>query len=114
MPTFQMMPVTVEAVQFTGDNWAEMHNFTGHRFDNEIDRHPIDIFNDIGTFLPKDLHPDAVAEVWVAATNRWMPVFKDDWIVQGPTGFSPWTPGIFEKSFLAIEEVPVERYVRGD
>lgn len=110
MPSFQVAPVTVEAVQFTGENWAEMHEFTGHRFDNEIDRHPIDIFNGIGTFLPKDMFPDAEGEIWVAAANRWMPVSKDDWIVQGPTGFSPWTPGIFAKSFLEIAEAPVEEW----
>lgn len=110
MPTFHVAPVTVEAVQFDGENWHEMHDFTGHRFDNEIDRHPIDIFNGIGTYLPSDAYPDAVAEVWVAAANRWMPVSKDDWIVQGPTGFSPWTPGIFDKSFIAIEELPVTEW----
>lgn len=106
MPIFQAVPVSVEAVQFTGDNWAEMHEFTGHRFDNEIDRHPIDIFNGIGTFLPKDLFPDAEGEIWVAAASRWLPVRKDDWIVQGPTGFTPWTPGIFAKSFVEIQDSP--------
>jgi hypothetical protein len=103
MPTFQMTPVTVEAVQFTGDNFAEMHDFTGH-FTPESGSHPEDVF------VPKDQFPNSEVDydglLWCASLKKWQPVYKGDWIVQGPGGFTPWNEGQFVKSFIPYEEVP--------
>jgi hypothetical protein len=105
MPMFQAVPVTVKAVQFTGENWAEMHDFTGHKNDPELG-HPVDRFNEIGTFLPSSEFPTAQAELWVQATDRWIPVQAGDWIVQGPGGFTPWSQRVFAQSFMEVAEVP--------
>ena len=52
MGRYRKKPVEVEAVQFTGENWAEMHEFTGHRnVENDLNPYMVDIFTEIGTYL---------------------------------------------------------------
>lgn len=87
MPMFVKKPVPVEAVRFTGDNWAEMHAFTGHH--ETGDGHPVDTFNPIGTYLPNHQHPLAKAELWVEANQAWLPIVVGEWVMRDQYGFYP-------------------------
>lgn len=95
MPTFIKKPVPVEAVRFTGDNWAEMHAFTGHRllegqFDSQTGM-PVyaDVFNPIGTYLSEYENTSAAAELWVEANQSHLPIAVGEWIMQDTHGFYP-------------------------
>lgn len=92
MTTYTKLPETVEAVQFTGDNWAEMHAFTGHRHlegQTESDGRAAyaDVFNEIGTYLPKDEHPGAVAELWNQVQSSHVPIYSGMWVIKDGLGF---------------------------
>jgi len=52
------VPVEVDAVRFTGDNWAEMHEFTGHVRPDGVAL--VDAFREADPALRQD----GVAEVW--------------------------------------------------
>lgn len=88
MPTFVKRPIPIEAVRFTGDNWAELHAFTGHR-NVETEDHPhwADVFNPVGTYtMLAEEDPDIVAEVWDSLHSTHVGVKVGQWIMRGTEG----------------------------
>lgn len=85
---FVKKPIMVEAVRFTGDNWAEMHAFTGHR--HIEGRVYVDVFVEAGTYtlVGRD-EPEYVAELWVEANSAWVPLTVGEWIMKDDFGFYP-------------------------
>ena len=76
MPTYQLKrkPVTVQAVPFNGDNWAEIMAFTGTgNFTQVQPRH-----------VPGD--GVIVAEVYSVIHAEWVGVRVGQWIVRGVVG----------------------------
>lgn len=78
--TFVKNPVKVQAVQWTGDNYDEILNFTH------------------GNVFQYD-------EITVIKTNTgYRYIEKGDWIIRGVNGqFSPCKPDIFEKTYEEVE-----------
>lgn len=72
--TLKRRPVTVKAVRFTGDNWAEIQTLTGPGHVRQIE--PVQIPGD-GTM---------VAEVYNVLHCQWVGVFAGQWIVRGLRG----------------------------
>jgi hypothetical protein len=94
-------PVVVEAVRFTGDNWAEMHAFTGHHMSSGGEW-PIDTFNPIGTYTMSD-DPKITAEVWDKLHSTWVGVKDGQWIIQGVQGeFYPCDAEVFADSYEEV------------
>lgn len=73
MHRFRKRPVEVEAVQWTGDNEAELVAFAGSLF------HAVD---------PEDRSddPDQTAAIMDTLHNTWMRVYDGQWIVKGVKG----------------------------
>lgn len=87
---FRKKPVEVEAVRFTGENWAEMHAFCGHRplegqFSQETGAQAYaDIFNPAGTYAT---WPDGVeGEVWDWLHRTHVGVLAGQWVIRGTEG----------------------------
>lgn len=83
-------PVTVDAVQWTGVNLAEVINLTGPtNFDklSEEDRLNCD-------------DPDATAQVFDKLHSTWVLVFDGQWIIKGVKGeFYPCAPDVFAETY---------------
>lgn len=104
MPRFTKKPVEVEAVQFTGDNWAEMHEFTGHRnVETEEQPHLVDAFNPIGTYLLAK-HYDEAAELYVAANKSVLPIVVGEWVIKDSLGFYPCNEKVFADTYELVEQ----------
>jgi hypothetical protein len=107
---FVKQPVEIEAVQFTGDNWAEMHAFTGHRqLAGQLEGGPAyaDAFGPIGTYTRSD-DPTVLAELWVEANKQWLPIEKYEWVIKDRLGFYPCKDEIFKETYAVprvIEDV---------
>lgn len=82
MAKYRYKPNTIEAVQFDGENWAEMSAFCGNR---EVDDRKMPIFNPIGTYLPAWLvtKPEHIAELYLERHRKHSAVKIGDWAVKG-------------------------------
>lgn len=86
---FRKMPVEIEAVQWDGDNAAELTEWTGGAF-SEID--------------PEDRgdNPDATAELYVDANGVRLGIEQGEWVIRDARGFYPCKPDIFEATYEAV------------
>lgn len=97
MPLFVKKPIVVEAVQWTGENFTEMHMFTGFRtIEGE---HEAQVFNRIGTYLLDYLHPGATAELWVEANGTNLPLETGEWVIKDSLGFYPCKEAKFAETY---------------
>ncbi len=102
MPIFAHKPFKVEAVQFTGNNWAEMQMFTGTR---EIKPNRwVHVFNPIGIYMPAHLYRTGSAELWVAPISTHLILEVGDWVVRDDRGCYPWKKAVFETMYDLIDE----------
>lgn len=88
---YQKLPTTIEAVQFTGDNWAEMHAFTGHVRINDV---VMDVF--------RGGAQDTM--LWVAANQSWLPIEISEWVAKDKLGFYPIKDEQFKLSYVEEDE----------
>jgi hypothetical protein len=103
MGKYRKKPVEVEAVQFTGENWAEMHAFTGHRnVENDLNPYMVDIFTEIGTYLATYLNDAAKAELWVEANKSVLPIEIGEWVIQDRLGFYPCKEDVFAATYEEV------------
>lgn len=92
---FRTKPFEIEAVKFTGDNFAEVE-FEFHD-DPRLDFYPVD--EDERTD-----DPDVVAQVFDYLHSTWVGVKVGQWIIKGQKGeFYPCDPEIFEAKYEAID-----------
>lgn len=87
---YRKKPVTVEAVQWTGDNVGEIHELTGrerfYALDDE-DRANCD-------------DPEATATVFDATHGTWLLVTPGQWIIKGVQAeLYPCSDGIFRETY---------------
>lgn len=103
---FRKNPVEFEAVQFTGDNFDELREFTGVRIAPSTGE-GIHIFNPIGTFIPdhqfQDRDPMPTAELWVDANRRWLPIVVGEWVIKDEFGFYPCQDEIMQKNSTPVD-----------
>lgn len=96
---FVKNPISVRALQFTGDNLVEMQNFVGN-----IPEHDDDTLGFRLAVVAVD-EPDIIARVWDKLHGTWVGVKKDQWIIQGIKGeFYPCDPDVFAETYSPIEE----------
>lgn len=93
MPRFRRKPLTVEAVQFTGDNIGELNAFTG--LDLKLGKGPLFSPRYVYIVIPT-LEDGLYGQVeHVAEVN--------DWIIKGVDGeFYPCKPDIFKKTYEPV------------
>lgn len=91
---FRKKPVEVSAIQFLGDNFAEVEVLTGRmqfRPVSEEDRE-----DDRGV----------IAEVFDVLHSTWVGVKKDQWIIRGVKGeFYPCDPSVFAATYEPAQRV---------
>jgi hypothetical protein len=79
---FAKRPVVIDAVQFDGDNWSEIDQFTNFCFR--------------ATWLVGPI----VAEVYDEIHDTWVGVRKNDWIIRGVKGeFYPCDNEVFQDTY---------------
>lgn len=84
---FRKKPVIIDAIQWTGDNTAELIVFTGNQFE------PID------TNETTD-DPEATARVLDSLHSTWVLVQAGDWIIRGVKGeFYPCRDEVFRETY---------------
>jgi len=82
MPQFRKKPVVIDAVQWTGDNVAEINNFAAGHIHGAITPHQ---YFTVGTL--EGAHTASVG----------------DWIIKGVAGeFYPCKPDIFQRTYEAV------------
>lgn len=90
--TWRKKPVTVQAVQWTGDNEAELTAFAGDLF------HAVD---------PDDRgdDPDQTAAIMDTLHNTWVRVYTGQWIIKGTKGeFYPITPEVLAETYERVHD----------
>lgn len=97
--TVRKLPVTVQAIQWTGDNLAEVLQFTGRHpkfdewFPRGFDQYADFVANDRNVFKIKTLEGTHEANV-------------GDWIIRGVNGeHYPCKPDIFQKTYVVVDPV---------
>lgn len=92
MPRFRKLPVEVDAVQWTGDNLAELLAFAGAKF-GTID--PVDRIED----------PEQTAQVFDELHSTWIGVYTGQWIIKGIRGeFYPCAEDVFAATYEPLPE----------
>lgn len=100
MPRFRKKPVEVEAVQFTGDNWADMHDFTGH---SEDEKGQFDIFAEVTPFVLSGICYAAI--LWNQKSFSWERVALNAWIVKNEQGeFSTYSENAFANIYEKVSD----------
>jgi hypothetical protein len=105
---FRKRPVVIEAVQWAGDNFADLDRFTGGRFDalGPEERAGCD-------------DPEATAQVFDVLHSTWVLVRTGDWIIRGVQGeFYPCRTDVFDATYEPVGPddggmAPEEHYRRG-
>ena len=87
---YRKRPIVIEAVQWTGENLADLRLWTGGNFDF-ID--PEDRTDD----------GDATGQVFVDANGVWIPVEPGEWIIRDSKGFYPCKPDVFAQTYEPAE-----------
>ena len=88
---FRKKPVEIEAVQWNGDNFRAVHDFTGEQF---------------YTLGPdeRDEDPDATAQVFDELHSTWVLVYDGDWIIKGIKGeFYPCRDEVFQETYEEVQ-----------
>ena len=125
MGFYKTKPATIEAIQFTGTNGAEVRDWVNSRADFGSAKHLDDGYS------PKDVHytwfitksmtastggqawryvkhtnggaewPDSVkAAVYVHLSGAWVPVHDGEWVIKGGEGeFYPCAPEVFAAKY---------------
>lgn len=89
---FRKKPVVVSAVRWTGDNQAELVEFTGRRFEtiNPLDRGDDD---------------EMTAQVFDVLHSTWVSMRDGDWVIRGVAGeFYPCANDVFRDTYEAVQE----------
>lgn len=98
--TFRKKPITVEAVQWTGDNVDEIKAFVGFR-DNGESRF----------LLPEEItgvweHPHVYDELH----TTWVTVYPGQWVIKGVKGeFYPIAPDVLAETYEPVTGDEAER-----
>lgn len=88
---FRKKPIVIEAIQFTGENFEEIEEFTGGNF------LPVDPFD-------RAEDSDIIAEVWDHLHSTWVGVKAGQWIIKGVKGeFYPHDEDLFLESYEEVE-----------
>lgn len=88
MARFKTKPFEIEAVQFTGDNEAEVQAMTGSQYFYVLEDDE------------KTDDPDMAATVFDFLHSTWVGVYPNQWIIKGQKGeFYPCDPEIFEAKY---------------
>lgn len=103
---FTSKPITIEAVQWTGDNakemaaWFKVHNKTAAlkvwiRRQSATKAHWLYVSDN------SDWGNDSTvtAALWVAANDSWLPIRNDEWIIVDEHGFYPCKDDVFQRKY---------------
>jgi hypothetical protein len=90
---FMKRPVIIEAMQWTGNNEAEIQEWTGE-----------DVFYPLH---PEDAegcgYPEATAELRVAANGgTWLPMITGEWVLHDSAGFYPCKAAILVETYEEV------------
>jgi hypothetical protein len=86
---FRKRPVEVEVLEWTGENLAELEDWTGGMFRQLA---PGKMY--------RSVRGDATAEVFDRLHDRWIPVWRGDGIVRGVQGeHYPITPEVLAETY---------------
>ena len=89
---FKSKPTEIEAVQFTGDNEAEVIDFAGNCF-NVLSKEDRENCED----------PEATAAVFDDLHSTWVLVYTGNWIIKGTKGeFYPCDEEVFAEKYEAM------------
>jgi hypothetical protein len=80
---YRKKPVEIEAMQWSGDNYPQLHAWTGNREDG----------HEIVAAAPHGL------QLWVQANEAWLTLENGEWIIRDSRGFYPCKPDIFEQNY---------------
>lgn len=85
---FRKKPLVIEAIQWEGNNWDEVHNFMQEFHGSKI------AYEDAEELAIK------TGELNIRTLEGVMTAIKGDWIIKGVNGeFYPCKPDIFEKTY---------------
>ena len=89
---FRKKPVEIEAIQWTGNNLADVQAFTGPAH--------------FGAVPPEDRDPDPdmTAEVYDKLHSTWVHVYDGQWIIRGVKGeLYPVAADVFAETYDRVE-----------
>jgi hypothetical protein len=92
--TFRKKPVEVQAVQWTGDNAAEMDTFTGNRW---------------ASVAPEDRDGDThrTGAVYDELHRTWVGVYTGQWVIRGVKGeFYPIAEDVLAETYEPVGNLP--------
>lgn len=87
---FRKKPVVVEAMQWNGDNGAEMLRWAGNSF-TAVDT------EDAGD------NPEITADLFVNANGVHIGIVTGEWVIKDALGFYPCKPDIFAATYEPVE-----------
>lgn len=94
MPKYRKRPLVVDAIQWTGDNKAEVLDFV-EGFDRDGDA-------PFGGFTVD--YETASATLWVEANKSWLPIEKGEWILRDAKGYYPCKDDIFRATYDKVSD----------
>jgi len=86
--TYRKRPIVIEAMQWTGDNIADLWDWAGAA----------------NVYGPTEANP---LRLYVAANEAWLDLETGEWIIRDSRGFYPCKAEVFEATY---EPVDIERY----
>lgn len=92
LKTYRKRPIELQAIQWTGENEAEIQAWTGRSIFYKLD------VEDRGE------NPDATATLYVAANSVWLGLEPGEWILKDSKGFYPCKPDVFAETYEEVTE----------
>jgi hypothetical protein len=109
--TFETVPVRRKAIQWTGDNLAQVQNFVGvdtdlKGRDHQMFVHPLPDwlvgFKDQVWEPNGDCGSDCNAALYVRCEDNWRPVNLCDWVVEYDHGHQVFSNAAFQRCFRNV------------
>ena len=100
MAKYKTVPLTVDAIQFTGANKANIQNIAGTRSVDPGGKYLVPNFDDADSWQPDRADKTVVAVINL--NGEWKGVKIGDWLVRDSTGaISIYPDAVFKVSFVA-------------
>lgn len=98
---YQEKPGVVKAIQFNGENYAEIQAIVGVHYLDNNNQYEVPNFDKTENWWPA-VDPARPAVLWIADNAAWVSVGIEDWVVKDDGELRVLTNKVFNKRYEAI------------
>ena len=106
---YRRRPTIAEAMQWTGDNLADVQAFVGIMANMDGDVATVRFLEPEARDVDGErIWNNGSAHLWVEANHKWVPVPRGQWVIKDSAGFYPCMADIFAATYEPVSSIQGE------